>query len=451
MLLCGPGLRRQRLRCDPPGHGHGDRPGFSGAPSPRRKAAPTRSSAGDVKKSRHSVSFPVDLQGNEIVVKVYLVDGSVPFLQGRSTSLRGVGHRLRLPQPEVHGPGQRPMVPDVAERQGPHDLQPPGRLDVQNPHRGRCAYCPRWSGSWNSAVGILLVAAVRLPGSIRVGDGDRRRNPFHAHSPHRICYCVYYFRRPDRHRGPYRDDTHYYFSGLGSSSTSSRSSDESEPGPDFDDDGDDALLGIDVNPFGDEFLILKTELSVEGPPPLRDDQHLEDAEVLLTSAQRELFDAPLEPPLARPKMIWEIFVDEGRLSSASRSTAPTASPLSSSRRTMAAISWTTPPARTSSRDPTPRSRARSSWPLPVILGARCRTSTACSTYGADFCERLGARRAGHERCFLTLCRRLYDGQALDGLHAHIEAPWTANSFKTKTWSNTCGYDARLDQCRFQST
>ena len=71
-------------------------------------------------------------------------------------------------------------------------------------------------------------------------------------------------------------------------------------------------------------------------------------------------------------------------------------------------------------------------------------------YGADFCERLDARRAEHERCFLTLCRRLYDGQVLDGLHAHIEAPWTANSIKTQAWTNMTGFDARLDQCRFQS-
>ena len=68
--------------------------------------------------------------------------------------------------------------------------------------------------------------------------------------------------------------------GSDSSSTSSRSSDESEPSPDFDDDGDDALLGIDVNPFGDEFPILEAEFSLEGPPPLQDDQHPEDAEVL---------------------------------------------------------------------------------------------------------------------------------------------------------------------------
>ena len=62
------------------------------------------------------------------------------------------------------------------------------------------------------------------------------------------------------------------------------------------------MLGVDVNPFGDEFPILETEFSVEGPSPTRDDQHPEDAEVLFTSAQRALFDAPLEPPLARPKV-----------------------------------------------------------------------------------------------------------------------------------------------------
>ena len=56
------------------------------------------------------------------------------------------------------------------------------------------------------------------------------------------------------------------------------------------------------------------QFSVEGPSPTRDDQNLEDAEVLFTSAQFALFNAPLEPPLARPKVIWEIFVDEGRLS-----------------------------------------------------------------------------------------------------------------------------------------
>ena len=36
------------------------------------------------------------------------------------------------------------------------------------------------------------------------------------------------------------------------------------------------------------------------------------------------------------------------------------------------------------------------------------------------------------------------------MHVHTQAPWTANSIKTKTWSNVCGYDARLDQCRLQS-
>ena len=42
-----------------------------------------RFGACDVKKSRHAVSFPIDLQGNEIIVKVYLVDGNVPFLVAR--------------------------------------------------------------------------------------------------------------------------------------------------------------------------------------------------------------------------------------------------------------------------------------------------------------------------------------------------------------------------------
>ena len=49
----------------------------------KHEAADRSFGAGDVKKSRHAVSFPTDLQGNEIIVKVYLVDGNVPFLAAR--------------------------------------------------------------------------------------------------------------------------------------------------------------------------------------------------------------------------------------------------------------------------------------------------------------------------------------------------------------------------------
>ena len=42
-----------------------------------------RFGAGDIKKSRHAFSSPIDLEGNGIIVKVYLVDGNVPFLVAR--------------------------------------------------------------------------------------------------------------------------------------------------------------------------------------------------------------------------------------------------------------------------------------------------------------------------------------------------------------------------------
>ena len=134
-----------------------------------------RFGTGDIKKSRHAVSFPIDLEGNEITVKVYLVDGSVPFLVARPLLEEwGIVCDFRNRKFMILANGQWcPM--HFAERQGPRDLQPPGRLDVQNPHRGRRVYCPRQPGSRNSAVGI---------------------------------------RRPDRPCRPYRDDTHYP-SGLG--------------------------------------------------------------------------------------------------------------------------------------------------------------------------------------------------------------------------------------------
>ena len=389
-----------------------------------------RFGAGDIKKSRHAVSFPIDLEGNEIIVKVY-VDGNVTFLIARPLLEEwGIVCDYRNRKFMILANGQRCLM--LQNDKGHMIFNFLAGLTSKATVEDGYTYCPRRSVSRNSAVGILPVASVRLSGSIRVGDGDYSR------------------RIADHHCGPYRDDTHYYISGLGQLLLASfRSSDESEPGPDFDDDGDDASLGIDVNPFGDEFLILETEFSVEGPSPTRDDQHLEDAGVLHSSAHRALFDAPLEPPLARPKVIWEVFVDEGRLSQclekygSDRVTVEQFS-LSNGCDFLDDITCQNLIARRDAEKPDEIFMARPCDPW------RHMQNVSRAQYGADFCERLDARRAEHERCFLTLCRRPYDGQALDGLHAHIEAPWTANSIKTKTWSNMLVYDARFDQCRFQS-
>ena len=71
-------------------------------------------------------------------------------------------------------------------------------------------------------------------------------------------------------------------------------------------------------------------------------------------------------------------------------------------------------------------------------------------FGQEYQRRLLARRQEHEECFLQLVRELYDGQVRDGGHAHIEAPWAADGIHTVAWSDMVGYDARLDQCRFQA-
>ena len=60
-----------------------------------------RFGAGDIKKSRHAVSFPIDREGNEIIVKVYLVDGNVPLaswsldLSWRSGASSAITYRNR--------------------------------------------------------------------------------------------------------------------------------------------------------------------------------------------------------------------------------------------------------------------------------------------------------------------------------------------------------------------
>ena len=120
-----------------------------------------RFGAGDIKKSRHAVSFPIDLQGNEIIAKVYLVDGNVPFLVARPLLEEwGIVCDCRNRKFMILANGQWcPML----QNDGPHDgLQLPCRLDIQN-HHGRCTYCPRRSFS---------------------------RIAYHAHGPHRICYYV---------------------------------------------------------------------------------------------------------------------------------------------------------------------------------------------------------------------------------------------------------------------
>ena len=294
------------------------------------------------------------------------------------------------------------------------------------------------------------MAAVRFPGSTRVGDGDRRRNPLHAHSSHLLLRLLRTSVGQTTIAVPIATIlTTYTSPGSDSSSTSSRSSDESEPGPDFDDDGDDALLGIDVNPFGDEFLILETGCSVEAR---RRFETISVRKVLRSyvfiAAQRELFDAPLEPTLARPKVIWEIFVDEGRLSQCLEK-------YGSDRVTDEQFSLNNG---NDFLDDIARQNLiagrDSEKPDEIFMAPLCGPWRQMQNVNRAVRRRLlRASRCQTSRAralLLTLCRRLYDGQALDGLHAHFEAPWTANSIRTKTWSNMCGYDARLDQCRFQS-